>query len=170
MNHDDVYRVTEENGIITGIELKGGKEAYEFLGFRNDVKKSEDVIPTTTRRNFRHSTSFVVYELDQLQKNNIKRMARGRFMAIVENRGKNANSFELLGKNVGLEMQAGVIRDAHQNGGFFIINLATPDNEVEFEKKLPQTIGTSYSDAIDIIDGSFEIHKIFDDTFDFTFE
>lgn len=153
MNYRDVESIDETNGVITAINLTPGAQAYEFLGFRTDVKKSDDVVKTVLKSRFKHNVGFVVYELDQLQKNNIKALVRGRFIAIVENRGQDENSVEVVGKNVGLRIVGGTIRDAHENGGFFIINLATPENNAEFEKKLPQNLGYSYGEALAIIDG-----------------
>lgn len=153
MNYLDVERVmTSDDGVVLSIEMKDGKQGYEFLGFRNDVKKSDDVVKGKLKSNFRHNLSFIIYERDQLQKNNIKRITRGRFMAIIENKGKQADSVELLGKNVGLQIVGGLIRDAYSNGGMFVIELSTPQNNDEFEKKLPQTVGTSYENGLAIIE------------------
>lgn len=145
-------------GVIVQIVLKAGKTAYEFFGFRNDVKKSEECEQTShSKKRFKHHCGFVVYEIDQLQKNNLKKMSKGRFMAIVENRGRGADAFELLGKNSGLKMVAGVIRETQ---GFYQINLSTPDNGIEYERKLPQTIGISYANALEIIDDLFDSEAI----------
>lgn len=152
INHKDVQNIEEDNGVITSIELYPDRQGYEFLGFRSDVKKSDDVVRTKLKNRFKHNVGFVIYERDQLQKNNIKSIAKGRFLAIVENRGKDENSIEVLGKNVGLRIVGGVLRDAYEDGGMFIINLSTPDNGVEFEKKLPQNLGDTYEEALTIIE------------------
>lgn len=127
--------------------------AFEFTGFRNDVKKSDEVVSMDlAKKRFRHAVSFVIYEVDQLQKTNIKNLARGRFLAIVENKGQTEDSIEVLGRECGLEIVGGRIRDAHETSGFFQINLATPDNGVEYERKLPQTLGISYQNGLEIIE------------------
>lgn len=136
-------------GVITQIVLKPGKQGYEFFGFRNDVKKSEEVQQVNNRKRFLHACGFVIYEIDELQKANIRNMSKGRFMAIVENLGKGPDAFELLGRECGLKIVQGVIRETE---GFYSINLATPGNGIEFERRLPQTLGTSYSNAEEIID------------------
>lgn len=154
MNYADVESIEEDdNGIITAINLVVGTQAYEFLGFRADVKKDDGVIKTKRKNRFSHSIGFVIYEDDQLQKNNIKELAKGRFIAIAENNGKDENSIEVVGRNVGLRSAPGVVRDAHENGGMFLLTLRTPNNGHEFEKKLPQTLGYSYGEALVIIDG-----------------
>lgn len=141
-NIDDIEGYTEDaNGIVTAIDLAVGAFIYVFTGFRNDVKKSEEVIkPDIGIPKFKHNTGFVVYENTQIQKNNVENIVRGRFVAIIENRGKDANSFEVVGKGVGVEIVAGPIRNAHENGGFFVISLSTPDDQGELENKLPQTL------------------------------
>lgn len=153
-NYDDIESYTETDGVITDIELAGGAFLYEFLGFRNDVKKSEEVIkPDVGIPKFKHNVGFVVYENTQVQKNNVENIARGRFVAIVENKGKTENVFEVVGKGVGVEIVAGPIRNAHENGGFFVISLSTPDDQGETENKLPQTLqiagsGTTYANTL----------------------
>ncbi len=141
-NYDDVEGYTEDaDGNITDIDLAVDATLFEFLGFRNDVKKSEEVIkPDVGIPKFKHNVGFVVYENTQLQKNNVENLARGRFVAIVENKGKDANVFEVVGKGVGVEIVAGPIRNAHENGGFFVISLSTPDDQGELESRLPQTL------------------------------
>ena len=149
-NYDDIDGYTEASGGITAIDLATGKQGWQFTGFRNDVKKSDEVVnPGVGLNQFRHLAGFVIYERTQAQKNNIEKLCKGRFVAIIENKGKDADAFEVLGKSVGLEIVVGPIRNAHENGGFFIMNFATPEGE--FEPKLPQTLGTSYSNAETVI-------------------
>ena len=153
----------------------GGATAFEFLGFRNDVKKSDEVVKKENKtKRFKHHVSFVIYEDEQVQKNNIRDLARGRFVAIVENKGQTEDSLEVLGVQCGLEIVGSQIRNAHEGGGFFTISLSTPDNGVEFERKLPQTLGLSYDHGISIIDELLGEQAtetgVFDFTFDFTFE
>lgn len=150
MNYDEVAGYTEDaDNVITDIDLTPGAFAYEFLGFRNDVKKSEDVIkPEVGIAKFKHNIGFVVYENTQVQKNNVENIARGRFVAIVENKGKDSNVFEVVGKGVGVEIVAGPIRNAHENGGFFVLSLSTPDDQNETESQLPQTLQIAGSESI----------------------
>jgi hypothetical protein len=149
-NYDEVLRYEQDtDGNITDIELTAGAYGYEFLGFRNDVKKSEDVLkPDVGIPKFKHTIGFVVYENTQIQKNNVENLARGRFVAIVENKGKDENVMEVVGKGVGLEIVAGPIRNAHENGGFFVLNLSTPDDQNETESRLPQTLQITTSGDI----------------------
>ena len=157
INWDQVERIyINDEGKIVAIELEFGAVAYEFLGFGQDVKKNEGVVQTNLKNRFTHSVDFVVYEVTQEQKNNLRKMAKGRFMAIVELKGKEDYSIELLGIDVGLKMPSGQIKNVHENSGLYTISLATPDNGIEFERKLPQVVGTSYENGLEIIEGLFE--------------
>lgn len=156
-----------------------GLVAYEFLGFRNDVKKSDEVVKKDNKtKRFKHHVSFIIYDDEQTQKNNIRSLARGRFLVIVENKGQTQDSIEVLGVQCGLEIVGSQIRNAHEAGGFFTISLSTPDNGVEFERKLPQTLGTSYANGLSLIEGLLGSEApeplpddgIFDFSFDYTFE
>ena len=176
INYNDIDRIyTNDEGRIISIGMLPDRFGYEFLGFKNDVKKSEEVVRREqSNRRFTHATGFIVYDVSQLQKNNLRGLVRGRFVAIVETKGQDVDSIEVLGKECGLEIVGGMIRNAHESGGFFVLNLATPDNGVEFERKLPQTLGANYDDAIDIIDSiltpSVEGGGGFEYEFDFEFE
>lgn len=156
-NWSDVERIyTNDEGKIVNIILRIGKYGHEFLGFRSDVQKSDEVVRREqSKQRFTHAVSFVVYQQDQIQKTNLVNLVKGRFLAIVENKGKEVDSIEVLGRECGLQIVAGQIRNAYESGGMFTIGLATPDNGVEFEKKLPQTLGISYQNGLDIIDSLF---------------
>ncbi len=159
-NYDDILTWTEDaDGNITDFTLAPGAFLYEFLGFRNDVKKSEEVIkPDVGIPKFKHNIGWVIYERTQLQKNNVENIARGRFIAFAENKGKDADVIEVVGKVVVLEIVAGPIRNAHENGGFFVLSLSTPDDQGELESRLPQTLqiagsGSIYENNLAFLDG-----------------
>lgn len=155
-NFDQVESYTEDaNEQITAITLAAGATLYEFTGFRNDVKSAQEVIkPEIGIPKFKHTVGFVIYENTQVQKNNIENLARGKFVAIVENKGKDANAFEVVGKGVGLAIVAGEIRNAHTNGGYFVLTLASADDEGELESQLPQTlIVTNYAGTLAYLAG-----------------
>ena len=154
-NYDDVTGVTTDaDGRITAITLADGAQGYVFTGFRNDVKKSEEVVdPGVGLNQFRHLIGWVIYERTQEQKNNIERLAKGRFVVVAENKGKDDDAIEVIGLGVGVEIVAGAIRNAHENGGFFLVNFATPEGE--HETKLPQSLGTDYENALTLFDSYF---------------
>lgn len=130
------------DGEITAITFAASAGFYEFTGYRtNEIGKTEEVIkPELGPAKFKHGTKLIVYENTQIQKNNIESMVKGSMVALIENNGNDANSFELLGKDVGLSVVAGPIRDANTNGGYFVINLATPDDEGVLEGELATTV------------------------------
>lgn len=154
-NYDNIVGYEESGGVITGITMAGGATFYEFTGFRNDMKKSEEVIkPEIGMPKFKHAVSLVIYERTQEQKNNIESMVKGNVVAIVELLGKDDTAIEVVGKGVGLSIVAGVIRDAYANGGYFVVNLATPDDEGKLESKLPQTLlVTDYAETLTYLAG-----------------
>ena len=159
MNTSDILEYIEDaDGNITDINLNPGATAYEFLGFRNDMKGTQETItPDVGPTRFKHLVGLNVYELTQLQKNNIEKIARGNLVAILENRGKDADAHEVFGRGVGLQIVPGVIRNAHENGGLYVLSLATPDSEGLTEPKLPQTLkvsgsGSQYENNLNFID------------------
>lgn len=154
-NYQDVVTVTESTStpnLLTAFTLASNTVAHVFEGYKQDVKPTQEVIaPSNGANQFKHSLGFVVYEITQLQKNNLQRLAKGRFIAVVENKGKESEAFEVYGLGSGLEIVPGVARDSYANGGGYIIQLATPENE--FEPMLPQTIfATDYATTKALLD------------------
>lgn len=148
INYDDLVSTTASTStpnLLTALTLASNTVAYVFEGFKQDVKPTQEIIaPGNGLNQFKHAVNFLVYDIDQVQKNNIQRLAKGKFIAICENKGKNENAFEVYGLGSGLEIVPGVARDSYANGGGYIISLATADNE--FEGLLPQTIfSTDYA-------------------------
>lgn len=174
MNYDEVEEILIENGRVVDITMQSGKIAYEFTGFRNDLQKTEDVVEKDGLKNrFGHALRFVVYDDTQEQKTNLENIGKGRFIAITERLGKGPDALEVLGKDVGLEIKVGTIRDAYENGGLFVISLNTPDNGDEFEQYLPKSFGNDYTDGLDKIDillgGGSPGEGIYDFTYDETY-
>lgn len=154
-NWDDVVSITESASspnLITAITMATAKVFYVFEGNKQDVKPTQEIIDSGSGQNvFSHKVSFVVYDITQGQKNNLERMARGRFVAILENKGKTTEAFEVYGLSSGLELVPGLARDPLANGGGYIINLSTADGE--FEPKLPQTfLSTDYATTLAAVD------------------
>lgn len=174
MNYDEVETIEIVDGRVVDIIMQPGKVAYEFLGFRNDLRKEEDVTDKDGLKNrFRHACQFVVYEDTQEQKTNLENVAKGRFIAITERIGKGPDALEVLGKDVGLQIKVGTIRDAYENGGLFVIGLNTPDNGAENEQYLPKSFGDNYDNGllkIEILLGSGSPGDgIYDITYDQTY-
>ena len=161
INFNDIQSYTVVDGRITAIVLKSGKVAYLFSGFRNDVKDSEEVInPGIGLNQFKHLAGFTLYSRTQVQKNNIEKLSRGKFVFIVQLRGKDSDAYIVLGIKNGMAKVPEAIRNAHENGGYFLLNFATDTEDGEYEPKLPQSLGTDYGDAAMIINNLLPIPPI----------
>ncbi len=151
-NFDDITGWTEStlDQRITAFTMTAGTSAYEFTGFRNDMKISDEVInPGIGLNEFKHNAGWVIYERTQAQKNNIEKLARGKFIVFAEMKGKDADAFVVIGKDTGLEIVPGLLWNSQESGGFFTVNMSTAEGE--FESKLPQTLGTTYANALVLI-------------------
>lgn len=154
INLDDFGTVTTNaSDIITAITLQANKAAYLFEGFKNSLVKSEEMVtPDSKQSVFRHKIDFTIYDISQAQKNNLQRMALGRFIAITENTQKGANTFEVCGLNSGLIMAPGALRASNANNGAFKVTLQSAEGEEEV--KLPQTIFiTDYATTLSTVTG-----------------
>jgi len=146
-NYDEVS-FTESGttpNLFTAITLASGASGYQFQGYKLSLKPSVDMVSGPSGQGlFKHSAAFVVFSNTQLTKNNIQNLAQGRYVVLYENNGKNTESFELMGVNVGVEMKAQKIRDLQVEGAAYTLLLSTPD--AELETKLPQTfLSSTYS-------------------------
>lgn len=156
VNIDDLNSTNAytEDGLqrITDVNLIAGRSGYTITGFRNDIKFITEVAsPGVGLNMFKHQCGFIVYERTQRVKNElVEKVAKGRVVAFIEQKGKDADALVCLGKDVGLEIVLGAIHNAHENGGFFMLTLKTPEGE--FESKLPQTVGSSYANGQDVLD------------------
>ena len=154
-NYDEVLSGTAGTtpNLLTALVLQSNTVGFVFEGFKQDVKPTQEVIaPGNGANQLKHNLGFVVYDITQVQKNNLQKVVKGGFVAICENKGRNADSFEVYGLNAGLEIVPGQARDTYANGGGYIIQLATPENE--FEPLLPQTLFiTDYATTKALLDG-----------------
>lgn len=156
-NYDDIESYTEVDGVITDINLKAGKSGYLFEGLANSFQKSEDFSrsASTGLGRYKHKNSIIIYERAQDQKDNIKSLGNGRFVGVLFNRGTDNDAIELAGKEVGLELQAGEIRNQYTNDGFFVLNMATPEGDIENESAPMQSIFiTSHEATLTMLEGT----------------
>ena len=135
-------------GLITAITMASGASGYAFQGYKTSLKPSVDTaLAGLGQTQYKHRTQFMVFENSQLAKNNIQNLANGRYVAIIENNGKNSNSFEIYGLTIGLEIKPQKIRDLGENGAAYLLLLETP--ETDLEPLLPQTFFiTSYTASL----------------------
>ncbi len=134
--------------LITNIVLTGtGNAGFEFQGVRRSTRPQSAFVPQTVSVGYNHQIEFQIFQIGQVDKDNIEIMALSRMVAIVQNSNSVGNGdavFEVFGKDVGMEVQAGPMRintDLETNGSY-TINLMTSDESGK-EPKLP----TSYFDT-----------------------
>lgn len=142
-NYADLDAPTVGSGIITAINTKSGKVGYKVTGLESAFKKSEDVQrnANTGLAGFKHFGSLVIYARTQAIKDGlIKQFSNGRFVFAMKNRGSDNDAWELLGRDCGLRLVPGKIRDQYANDGLYVLNFATPDGEIENESDPMQTI------------------------------
>lgn len=148
-NYNDWEEPTVVAGKITQINLVDGAVGYRFTGLANAFLKSEDFArsASTGVGRYKHKHTLVIYERTQEQKDNIAVLGNGRFVAVLYNRGEDSDSIEVAGQDVGVELQAGEVRNAYANDGFFVLNMATPEGEIENETKLMQSVWITDKEA-----------------------
>lgn len=157
-NSEDVDSLGDNgNGGFNTITMKAGKYLRRVKGFRNDMKKKEDVAnPGIGVNQFIHDLGLVGYSHTQEDKNEFEALCRGNFIFFSINRGKDLHAVEVAGATQGMEVVPGTIRDMHANGGYYVMEFKTPDGG--HEPKLMQTfsLGSSYDDNIDYLEALLE--------------
>ena len=141
-------------GLIDSITLtQVGDAGYSFQGVRKSLNPSSEFIPSSVVSGFGHIVDFICFDISQEQKNNIQKMAAGKLVAIIENANTVGNSnsvFEIYGKGVGLELQAGTLREngSNETGGGYTLSLKTSPDFGQ-EPKLPASyLVTDYAGTI----------------------
>lgn len=127
------------NGIdqISALTLAANKSGFSFDGIRQSLKpKFERKASAAGQSVFMHRIEFSYFAYDQIAKNNVSRMSQGRYIAIIENAKQDANTIEVLGIDVGIEVTE-MTRANQENGGAIKIVMTSP--EEEFEAKPPRT-------------------------------
>lgn len=150
---DDISSyTTDANGVITAITLASGKSAFSFDGIKQSLKpKFERQASPSGQSVYKHTVEFFYFEYSQIAKNNLARMANGRYVAIYANAKADTNAYEVCGLDVGLEMTE-CMRAPQENGGAIKVVLSSPDGE--FESRPPRTIlSTDYAGTKTLIEG-----------------
>jgi hypothetical protein len=150
---EDISSYTfDANGVITAITLASGKSAFSFDGIKQSLKpKFERQASPSGQSVYKHTAEFFYFEYTQIAKNNLARMANGRYVAVYANAKQDVNAYEVLGTDVGLEMTE-CMRAPQENGGAIKVTLASPENE--FESRPPRTIFTTdYNSTKTLLEG-----------------
>lgn len=123
---------------ITSLTLAANASAFLFEGIRqSQTPTAEDVKAESGQMVFKHEIDFKIFAYDQVSKNNWGRLSQGRYIAITENAKRDANTIEVYGIDVGLELTKGK-RGPQEMGGAINITLSSP--EKEYEAKPPRTL------------------------------
>lgn len=123
---------------VTALTLAANKSAFSFDGIKQSLKpKWEKIEAESGQSVFKHTIEFLYFDYSQTGKENQKRIANGRYVAITENAKQDANTLEISGLDVGLQC-AEMVRAPQEMGGATRIVLASPDKE--YEAKPPQTL------------------------------
>lgn len=141
--------------LIEGITLPSGTDAYYFEGKNDSVEPKQTLVKQRYAEVYDHEVIFKVFKADAATKQQLEKMVKGKFVAIIENnfKGSSGNScFEIYGYDVGLQVMEmeRVIMDAETQGAFNI-TLRTPENIKEAH--LPKTLYiTSYAATKAVVD------------------
>ena len=128
--------------LITNIVLTGtGNAAFSFQGIRRSLNPSSAFVPATVSVGYDHQVDFQVFEIGQLQKDNLEKLGLAKVVAIIQNVNAPGNGdavFEVFGKDAGLELQAGPMRlnSDNETSGSYTLSLKTSDDSGK-EPKLP---------------------------------
>lgn len=157
-NHKNLAAPTVVSGIITAINRVGSTLGYKFVGLESAYKKSEDMVrnANTGLAGFKHFASLTIYARTQAIKDGlIKQFSNGRFVFVMRNRGTDNDAFEMLGRDCGLRLVPGKIRDQYNDMGLYVLNFATPEGEIESESDPMQTVFiTSQTATIAMLDAT----------------
>lgn len=154
-NYDEVDEIVKDvNGVVTDIQLVPGAFGYLYEGLANAFQKSEDFArsQTTGLGRYKHKHSIIIYKRTQAIKEQVKKFGNGRFIVALFNRGEDDDAIELAGEDVGVQLSAGEIRNAYANDSFFVLNMATPEGEVENESAPMRSIGPTYADGLAMLE------------------
>jgi len=150
-NHKHVESYTESAGVISAITLSGSNVAYKFTGFDMSFGASEDVqrSATTGKAQLKHKCKLVIASRAAAQKANVNKIINSRMVGALVLKGTDVDARLLIGRDVGLQVAAGEIYNTNANDGFFILNLATPDGDLENENKVMASIYVTSLTATD---------------------
>jgi hypothetical protein len=112
INQDDLLAVTRDvtnPQIITAIQMVSGKKAFTVEGKNssNDVKSG--LVKKRYSEAFNHEILFRVFNNNAAIKKELAAMAKGKFIAVVENNFSGTSGdakYEIFGLDVGLEVSA----------------------------------------------------------------
>lgn len=148
---NDISAITQNSlGVISAITLVSGASAWTYAGFKQSLKPNYKRVQSDSFQSmYIHGGEYFVYDYSQSMKNNLERKGNGRYLGVFANAKQDANAFEAMGINVGLELLE-CERSPGENGGAFRVKIQTPEKEPE--GKFPQTVfSTDYATTLGIL-------------------
>jgi hypothetical protein len=118
--------------LITGITLKTGKVMHLFTGFRNNILPSLEAVDSPNGPTvWKHILNFFAFRNDQIWKNELAKLGKGKFLTVYRNAKQDENAFEVQGVGKGLELQAGAVNAKADNNGAYNLILANRAGQEE---------------------------------------
>lgn len=154
-NFDDILDATlTRNGsnsqIIEDILLGSGITGYSFEGINSSTLPKNTFVKGRFLGAFDHEVNFKIWDLTPAIKEELEKMAKGRFVAIVENnyKGTAGNAaFEIYGLDSGLVLEA-MERDPANADTQGAYDVTLKSSEQSREPHLPATFfNTSYANS-----------------------
>lgn len=140
INYDDIDRATsvESNGVISTLTLKSGKNAYKYTSNAKAFEGTSALNKGTYATSHDHSVVGRIFVNSQDVKDELNKLAQGRFVVIVKNLNNvDAVKYEVYGWNNGLVATALDKNSADGDGVFYSFTLAS--DEAAREADLPKS-------------------------------
>jgi hypothetical protein len=141
--------------LITGIALPSGIEAYQYEGKNNSIEAKATLVKSKYSESYDHEVRLKMFYIDAAVKDEIEKLPKGKYVAIVENNFKGDDgkgAFEIYGRETGmtsLELNR-ELNNADTQGAYDIL-LKTSESK---EGHLPSTLfNTDYATTKAIVDG-----------------
>ena len=171
LNYLDIDRkatiLNESKTTIEKLVLKEGKKAYLFQGTNKSFVGNQKY-----SKKFQQEISLQIYQVDERTLKRIDELTKSTLVVIVEtkNKGQNGeNAFEILGFDAGLQL-SDLQRDYNKTS---IKLTLTTNPQIKELRMVYKWIETNYRNTLNKFDSKLndiKTLKIFDETFDNTFE
>lgn len=127
--------ITESNGVISAISLAGTTKASKFTSHERAFEASVQMNKGTYLSSFGHQVIMRAFDRTQTLKDDINKIANGRFVAIVLNRDTNnePTAYEAYGTENGLVATAIEYNSTDGDGVAYAITLGSEDTARESE-------------------------------------
>jgi len=142
--------------IIENVVMASGIVGYAYEGKNNSIGPKYEFIKQTYAEVYNHEINFKVFDVSPTAKAQLELMAKGSFVAIVNNKFKGASgnaAYEVYGTDAGLVMSQNVrdLLNQDTQGAFDVI---LKSSETALEPHMPKTFfDTNLATTKAIVDG-----------------